>query len=75
MIITLLNIYIKKLSLPNLTEISIAQNPVIKKMGYRYTLIIRLPKLSAIDGNEITSDEKEKAIVIYYILSLLYHLY
>ncbi|ORX41716.1 L domain-like protein [Piromyces finnis] len=51
-----------KLSLPNLFEIFISQNPITKKMGYRYTLIIRLPKLTSIDGNEITSEEKEKAI-------------
>jgi Leucine-rich repeat (LRR) protein len=51
-----------KLSLPNLFEVSIIQNSVTKKMGYRYTLILRLPKLVTIDGNEITPEEREKAL-------------
>jgi len=44
-------------------------------MGYRYTLIVRLPKLVVIDGNEITVDEKEKAIVSIYIYIYIYCLF
>jgi len=38
-------------------------------MGYRYTLILRLPKLVTIDGNEITPEEREKALVFKYLIN------
>ncbi|ORY40328.1 L domain-like protein [Neocallimastix californiae] len=52
-----------KLSLPNLFEISIAQNPITKKIGCRFTLILRIPKLTTIDGNEITPEERDRALL------------
>ncbi|XP_078089252.1 leucine-rich repeat-containing protein 9 [Mustelus asterias] len=48
-------------SLPNMTELSVAGNPVSRKMLYRPFLVFRLTRLQILDGVPVTMDEKERA--------------
>ncbi len=51
----------QKLSLPNLTEITIAGNPVCRRSHYRAHLIFNNASLQSIDDKKVLPDEKEKA--------------
>ena len=48
-----------------LTEIYLSGNAVVRKSMYRPTLINKLPNCLVIDGNEITTDERDKAELIF----------
>jgi Leucine-rich repeat (LRR) protein len=46
--------------LPNLMELVLSNNPVVRKVPYRLNVIKRLPQLMFLDAQEITNEERER---------------
>lgn len=46
--------------LPNLMELSLMNNPVVRKNQYRILVIKRLPHLMFLDRQDVTAEEREK---------------
>ena len=46
--------------LPNLMELVLSNNPVVRKIPYRLNVIKRLPQLMFLDAQEITNEERER---------------
>ncbi|KAK0052192.1 leucine-rich repeat-containing protein 9 [Biomphalaria pfeifferi] len=53
-------------SLHNLCEISLANNPIARRMIHRIILVHRLPRLLVIDGIPVSEEERNKA-ELYFI--------
>ena len=49
----------KLVSLTNLKDLALGNNPVSKSINYRNTIIRMFPNLLKLDGKEITNDERE----------------
>ncbi|KAI8913666.1 hypothetical protein EDD86DRAFT_201175, partial [Gorgonomyces haynaldii] len=52
---------IEKMKLPSLLELSLASNSVCRKQLYRIAIAIRFPQILAIDGREVSEEERQKA--------------
>lgn len=46
--------------LPNLMELVLTNNPIVRKVPYRLNIIKRLPQLMFLDAQEITNEERER---------------
>lgn len=46
--------------LPNLMELVLSNNPIVRKVPYRLNVIKRLPQLMFLDAQEITNEERER---------------
>ena len=46
--------------LPNLIELVLSNNPIVRKVPYRLNVIKRLPQLMFLDMQEITNEERER---------------
>ena len=46
--------------LPNLMELVLSNNPIVRKVPYRLNVIKRLPQLMFLDAQEITNEERDR---------------
>lgn len=46
--------------LPNLMELVLLNNPIVRKIPYRLNIIKRLPQIMFLDSQEITNEERER---------------
>lgn len=51
------------MKMPSIMEISLAGNAVCRKQLYRIGLVIRFPHIVAVDGKEVTNEERQRAHV------------
>jgi len=53
--------------LPNVLELTLANNPVARKQLYRATTIMKLPSLRVLDGKEISIEERDRVDILFSI--------
>eukprot|EP00756_Hemistasia_phaeocysticola_P032666 Hpha_TRINITY_DN16421_c2_g8::TRINITY_DN16421_c2_g8_i1::g.159007::m.159007 len=53
-------------NMEGLRELQAMGNPVTRKPMYRPTLVFRLPNCTTIDGQTVTQDERDRALVLFH---------